>query len=519
MPLSRNPQSVSDVSLCEVAGILSEPERYDHNKVSYDEHEAELAINELTSSDVVSLDDIRQEIDTDPEMKALKSMIEKGFPSTYQSCDPSVKRYFNVRNELWIQNGVLMFKDRLVIPCKLRKTILNILHGAHQGIEGMRARASCTVYWPGLSSCIKNVRINCATCNRIAPSQARQPLQLMPAPLFPFQHVAVDAFELSGHHYLAVVDKYSGWIVVFHVKYSPTHQHIINSLRSLFSVYGAPEYIYTDGGLAFQAQEFVSFLKQWKIHHVTSSAHYPQGNGRAELAVKTAKRLLQDNTASDGSLNCEKACKALLQYRNTPIKHIGLSPAQLLFHRTLRDSLPVDPRALKPSKLWIEAADKREEAFSKRNADMATRYDRHARPLLPLSVGTRVFIQDYDGKKRWSRSGVIVEMDGRKCFIKMDGSGRIVSRNRRFIKEFVSNADEEAVEDALMNSVTSPVLFSSPEPSSEQQFSESLPESVEPDVEHGEEMVEPRLRPHNRPGLREQRTEFAGRTTRSGKIY
>ena len=85
----------------------------------------------------------------------------------------------------------------------------------------------------------------------------------------------------------------------------------------------------TDGGPQFTAEEFTTFLDNWGIKHRLSSVGYPQSNGRAELGVKTAKRIILQNTAPDGSLDTDKAVKALLQHRNTPIPELGLSPAQI----------------------------------------------------------------------------------------------------------------------------------------------------------------------------------------------
>ena len=101
--------------------------------------------------------------------------------------------------------------------------------------------------------------------------------------------------------------------------------------RILFENYGAPEFA-SDGGPQFTSAEFHNFLKDWGIHHRLSSAGYPQSNGRAELAVKAAKRIIRDNTSNNGSLDNNKAAGAILQYRNTPITGIDLSPAQILFH-------------------------------------------------------------------------------------------------------------------------------------------------------------------------------------------
>jgi hypothetical protein len=396
-------------------------------------NDAELALSELSSEQSLTVEDVRKSTEADSELKLLASAVQNGFEKTHHLTSPSIRQYFNAKNEIWIQNGILMYKHRIIIPSILRKNILNSLHSAHQGVEGMRARAAMTVYWPGLNTSIKQTRDNCTLCNKISPSNAREPLQIMSLPHFPFQQICMDGFEIGGHQYLAIVDKFSGWIIIFHTRNHPSSKHIVNSLRSTFSTYGAPEILFTDGGLPFQSQELQTFLQNWKVHHVTSSAFYAQGNGRAELAVKTAKRLLHENTAIDGSLNSDNACRALLQYRNTPIKHIGMSPAQLLYHRSLRDGVPMDSQALRPSKVWIEAAKKREDALSRRNSEMIERYDRTAHPLPIIPVGANVLIQTPPDTK-WSKSGVVVEVYDRKYIIRMDGSGRVVSRNRRFVK-------------------------------------------------------------------------------------
>ena len=109
----------------------------------------------------------------DPELRALASAVQSGFESTHNLTDPLIRQYFSARSDIWIQKGILMYKKRIIIPMVLRKKILHTLHSAHQGVEGMRARASITVYWPGLNSSIKQMRSNCNICNKFAPSQAR----------------------------------------------------------------------------------------------------------------------------------------------------------------------------------------------------------------------------------------------------------------------------------------------------------------------------------------------------------
>ena len=54
-----------------------------------------------------------------------------------------------------------------------------------------------------------------------------------------------------------------------------------------------------------------------------------------KVAVKTS-RIIQENISPDATLNNNKVAAAILQYHNTPLEGINLSPEQILFHRQLR---------------------------------------------------------------------------------------------------------------------------------------------------------------------------------------
>lgn len=122
------------------------------------------------------------------------------------------------------------------------------------------------------------------------------------------------------------------------------------SLIRIFEAYGAPEELSSDGGPPFSSDKVQKFLKTWKVAHRLSSVGYAQSNGRAELAVKAAKRIVFGNMNPDGSLNNDRAARSVLQYRNTPIQGFGLSPTQLRLHRQLRDCVPAHPTLYMPHK-------------------------------------------------------------------------------------------------------------------------------------------------------------------------
>ena len=228
-------------------------------------------------------------------------------------------------------------------------------------------------------------------------------------------------------------DRYTGWLEVFKAN-STDFTTIKKALLAWFSTFGVPEELASDGGPPFNSHAFTQFMKDWGINSRRSSAYYPQSNGRAEAAVKSAKRILEGNIdPRTGSLNTENASKALLSHRNTPNQETGISPAMALYGHTLKDHLPM----MRPIRQeWQETLDAREAALAKR----------HLRPnqslhssleLSPLSTGQAVQIQNQTGTKpnKWLSTGVIVEsLPHRQYRVRIDGSRRVTLRNRKFLK-------------------------------------------------------------------------------------
>ena len=281
--------------------------------------------------------------------------------------EPILKLFWNVRNRLSLsKDGLLLMNDRVVVPSNLRSQVLKNLHSAHQGVKSMTSRAQQTVYWPGIDTGIKNTRYTCKYCNEHAPSLPKEPLMPLPPPSYPFQQLAMDYLEMEQHSYLSSVDRFSGWLTIYHFPGSATGQQLISICRELFHTYGVSEEISSDGGPQFRCEEFKQFLKDWGVKQRLSSVDYPQSNGRAELGVKASKRIIAQNTSRNGSLNTDKAVRAILQYRNTPLPELGLSPAQLLLHRQLRDSVPSHPKHYRLHKEWVVSAQERDPSIQTR---------------------------------------------------------------------------------------------------------------------------------------------------------
>ena len=147
--------------------------------------------------------------------------------------------------------------------------------------------------------------------------------------------ICLDYFELGHHSYLVCADRFSGWLIIFLFPGKASAPSLINTCRNLFTVYGVCEKLTSDGEPQFISSNFQDFLKAWGVKHDPSSVSYPQSNGRAEVAVKTAKRIIGDNTSSNGSLNNDKVARAILQYRSLANSRAWPEPIPTTFPQTI----------------------------------------------------------------------------------------------------------------------------------------------------------------------------------------
>ena len=171
-----------------------------------------------------------------------------------------------------------------------------------------------------------------------------------------------------------------------------------------------------------------------------SSAYTPRSNLWDEATVKSMKRVLQGNIAPNGELNTETFCRALLNYRNTPDRETGRSPAQVVFGRVLHNTVPIRKYGYKPCREWLLVQEERERALARRHVASREPWDRAIRPLTPLVVGTIVSVQSQrgDNKDKWDNLGVIMEclpLDWYK--VRIDGSGRITLGNCVTLRQII----------------------------------------------------------------------------------
>lgn len=87
-------------------------------------------------------------------MSKLKEMDYKGWPYKREKCPEALHDFWNFRDELTIEDGLILKGDRIVIQPSLRQEMLEIIHQGYLGQEKCLLRARACVFWPGITKVV-----------------------------------------------------------------------------------------------------------------------------------------------------------------------------------------------------------------------------------------------------------------------------------------------------------------------------------------------------------------------------
>ena len=197
--------------------------------------------------------------------------------------------------------------------------------------------------------------------------------------------------------------------------------------------YGIPKRVVSDNGPQYTSSEFQDFSNKYEFEHVTSSPRYPQSNGKAESAVKTAKRIMEKalDAKSDPYL-------AILEYRNTPSDSMSTWPAQRLLGRRTRTTIPVSRPLLEPA-----CTRSAQQELQQAKIKQAYYYNKGSKKLPAFAVGDLVRMMPEKGKRPWKKGKVKAIVGPRSYLVSTDNGGNY-RRNRRHLRKIMEPDDVEA---------------------------------------------------------------------------
>lgn len=364
---------------------------------------------------------IRCATQNDKTLQTLIRTIQKGWPQDRNGTPTEIMHYYSFQEELSFQGGIVFRGERAVIPNELQHDITCRIHSSHLGVEGCLRRARECVYWQGMSEHIKTYIQKCDVCRSVDMKQQKETLHPHEVPSRPWAKVGTDLFTYDNKEYLITVDYYSNF---WEIDYLPDTKSgtVIRKLKAHFARQGIPDIVVSDNGPQYASQEFKRFCQLWEIQHKTSSPGYPQSNGMAESAVKTAKRLMMKAKAAG-----EDPYLSMLDHRNTPSQGLETSPAQRLLSRRTRTLLPTRDSLLQPEVKHTT------QARMDRQMRQARYYNKSAKDMDTLERGDRVRIQPFEPRTIWRKATVVEPVDHRSYAVRLDNGG-VLRRNRRHLR-------------------------------------------------------------------------------------
>ena len=362
-----------------------------------------VAMMELAKSPVTE-EELKRNTRNDPVLSVvLQRILEGGLD---RETEEQFKPYRRKMFELTTECGCVLWGARVVVPVALRTKVLDELHDVHPGVVRMKALARSYVWWPGIDQDIENVVRCCQTCQANQSRPAAAVAHPWEFPTRPWERLHIDhAGPMDGNTYLIIVDSYSKWLEVEHVK-STNARTTMAVLRKLFATHGIPRTVVSDNGSGFVSAELQEFFSRNGIRHICSAPYHPSSNGQAERYVRIFKEMLR--SLKEGDVEA-KLCRLLFRYRLTPQTTTGQSPSELLMNRRVRSALS----QMRPD-LDGRVRDRQR--------------SKQVKPVRVFTVGQEVLVANFGGCTKWVR-GVVTEILGSTNFNIQLCDGRTVHRH------------------------------------------------------------------------------------------
>ena len=102
--------------------------------------------------------------------------ITQGWPSTIKEVPSVLQSYWTFREELTIEDGIILKGTRIVILAKKWEAVLKLIHEGDLDLNKGKLHEKETVYWPEVSNQLEKSVLICELCLKYSQSKHKQSL-------------------------------------------------------------------------------------------------------------------------------------------------------------------------------------------------------------------------------------------------------------------------------------------------------------------------------------------------------
>ena len=171
--------------------------------------------------------------------------------------------------------------------------------GHHSGIRTAHKILQCGYYWPTLHQDAHGFAKACDKCQRDGGISRKQELPLNPIlviELFDVWGIEFIGPFLSSHgmkYILVAVDYVSKWVEAISLANNEGKSVTAFLKKNIFSRFGTPRAIISDGGSHFCNRLFKGLLEKYGVRHNVATPYHPQTSGQVEVSNREIKQIFQ----------------------------------------------------------------------------------------------------------------------------------------------------------------------------------------------------------------------------------
>ena len=158
-------------------------------------------------------DRLRKSTAQDNQLTRLSHYINTGFPCDRKNLLTDLQEFWNYRDTLSIENGLITCGNGIIVPNEMRAEMLQYIHEGHQGKDRCLLWARNTVFCTKITYDIQKLIERCIICQEhgkylsiIGITQELSP--------FPWHTLATDIFYWKRMDFLIVADVFSKYFLV-----------------------------------------------------------------------------------------------------------------------------------------------------------------------------------------------------------------------------------------------------------------------------------------------------------------